>query len=1018
MSTMDLYQAAEKLVDWLERRLLAAGRGDELMELDVEPAGKFWLGRLASEAAVVALGWGERGERIDPCAVGIRLKPAGAGPWSFQVRAGACAWVQTNGATWTKTPAISATMTIDVDPAIGTTAFGADALERALADVVGISGLGAEIRVEVAHTADRKPELTVLLVNSSPQEHASLKDTNLYECSLAISGLAVEPYELEALPDSFRYDRRVIAYGINCEVDVCEDDTLVTVDTITADRKRPLYWSQGDAPPDLCFASLAADPIPAASRLLALLGDWGQQNWSQTRLDQRARSECWSPDMREGAAQAAADFAEERHRIARGVELLRRDATLNRAFRAMNRAMLLSANGKYDGWRPFQFGFLLANLASVVEPEGESAIADIVWFATGGGKTETYLGLIVTAALYDRLTGKRGGITAWSRFPLRMLSLQQTQRFANAMAGAERVRREESISGDPFSVGFLVGQAATPNRIKEDASHGEPDPDDDDMPKAYQVLLRCPFCHGETIEMAFDRRYWRLAHRCTNEACSWPEENLPFYIVDEEIYRFLPTVVVGTLDKAASIAMQAAMRGLVGAPWGKCSVPGHGYTYAPRGKHPNGCLVPGCRGSAGPLDMEPARFGPSFRLQDELHLLKDSLGAVDAHYEALYDALQLELCGRRPKILASSATLTGYEKQVDVLYRREARVFPVQGPTAARGFWTSDSDRLMRRFVAVAPRGVTIEYTVDRILTELQTSIRRLVETPAEVCRAAGIEPRFAAELVSLYGTNVVYGNTIRDIDAVMRSLETQVRVGTALNTTTLTGRDPFEHVRGALKRLERPEDAFEERLHVVAASSMMSHGVDIDRLNLMVMWGMPLTTAEFIQTTARVGRRWPGLVLVMHKIARERDAGIYRSFGKYVEHGDRFVEPIPVTRRSRRVLERTVAGLALARILAIHEPANGAPLTTVSRLRAFVEASGLDPAAEAAVIAEALSLAGPMDEPLRCDLNEWFELFFRNLRDPGGTYRFPSDLSPTGSPMLSLRDVEEQAPVYGDRLR
>jgi len=1015
---VDLYRAAEKLVDWLEGKLLVAGRGDELTELDVEPAGKFWLGRLASEEAVIALRWGERGERIDPCAVGIRLTPTGAGPWSFQVRASARAWVQAKGGSWTKTPAMTETIAIDVDPAIGTTSFGTETLERKLAVVVGTTGLSAEIRVEVSRTANRKPELTILLVNRSPRTHAVLKDTNLYECSLAVSGLAVEPYQLEALPDSFRYDRRVLAYGINCGVDAREDATLVTVDTVTADRERPLYWSLDDPAPDLRFVSLAADPIPAARGLLAVLAEWGAQHWSEASLDRRTRSEDWSLEMREGAARAAADFAEEQRRIALGVEQLQRDSTLNRAFRAMNRAMLFSANGKYDGWRPFQFGFLLANLASVVDPDSESGIADIVWFATGGGKTETYLGLIVTAALYDRMTGKSGGITAWSRFPLRMLSLQQTQRFANAMAGAEFVRREEKIPGDPFSVGFLVGQAATPNRIDEDPEHGKPDPDDDEMPKAFQVLLRCPFCHGETIEMAFDRRFWRLAHRCTNDACSWPEENLPFYIVDEEIYRFLPTVVVGTLDKAASIAMQAAMRGLVGAPWGKCSVPGHGYIYAPRGKRPNGCLVPGCRGSAAPLDMDPVRFGPSFRLQDELHLLKDSLGAVDAHYEALYDALQLELCGRRPKILASSATLTGYEKQVDVLYRRTARVFPVQGPTAARGFWSTDSDQLMRRFVAIAPRGVTIEYTVDRILTELQTCIRRLVEAPEEVCRSAVIDRRFAADLVSLYGTNVVYGNTIRDIDAVMRSLETQVRVGTAVNTTTLTGRDPFEHVRSALERLERPEQAFDERLHVVAASSMMSHGVDIDRLNLMVMWGIPLTTAEFIQTTARVGRRWPGLVLVMHKIGRERDASIYRSFGKYIEHGDRFVEPIPVTRRSRRVLERTIAGLALARIQAIHEPAHGAPLTTVARLRTFVEASGLDPATEAEAIAEALHLAGPMDEPLRRDLDEWYERFFRNLRDPGGTYRFPSDLSPTGSPMLSLRDVEEQAPVYGDRLR
>ena len=415
--------------------------------------------------------------------------------------------------------------------------------------------------------------------------------------------------------------------------------------------------------------------------------------------------------------------------------------------------------------------------------------------------------------------------------------------------------------------------------------------------------------------------------------------------------------------------------------------------------------------------MDPVRFGPSFRLQDELHLLKDSLGAVDAHYEALYDALQRELCGRRPKILASSATLTGYEKQVDVLYRRTARVFPVQGPTAARGFWSTASDQLMRRFVAIAPRGVTIEYTVDRILTELQTCIRRLVEAPEEVCRSAGIDRRFAADLVSLYGTNVVYGNTIRDIDGVMRSLETQVRVGTALNTATLTGATPSRTcgarssawtpragLRGAPARGRGLVDDVPRRRH----RPPESHG-DV---------GHPAHDRRVHPDDRTGGRRWPGLVLVMHKIARERDASIYRSFGKYIEHGDRFVEPIPVTRRSRRVLDRTIAGLALARIQAIHEPAHGAPLTTVARLRTFVEASGLDPATEAEAIAEALHLAGPMDEPLRRDLDEWYERFFRNLRDPGGTYRFPSDLSPTGSPMLSLRDVEEQAPVYGDRLR
>src|SRR5690606_34031404 len=118
--------------------------------------------------------------------------------------------------------------------------------------------------------------------------------------------------------------------------------------------------------------------------------------------------------------------------------------------------------------------------------------------------------------------------------------------------------------------------------------------------------------------------------RCTNDACVWPERAIPFFIVDDEIYRFLPTVVVGTLDKAASIALQASMRGFVGAPLGRCSEAGHGYVYAPRASRPQGCLVPDCPGTkVESLGMPAERFPPSFRLQDELHLLRDSLGAVD-----------------------------------------------------------------------------------------------------------------------------------------------------------------------------------------------------------------------------------------------------------------------------------------------------------------------------------------------------------------------------------------------------
>lgn len=441
----------------------------------------------------------------------------------------------------------------------------------------------------------------------------------------------------------------------------------------------------------------------------------------------------------------------------------------------MNAAMELSAVGKYDRWRPFQVGFLLSNLTAVVNPHQEAETVGIVWFATGGGKTETYLGLLLTAAFHDRLTGKLSGVTAWTRFPLRLLSLQQTQRFADALGAADLIRMREQIAGSPFSLGFFIGSGATPNSIKanvEDAEAGQPDPDDPAMPERYRMLTHCPYCRTETLQMRFDRRLWKLDHCCTNESCPNPaaDKVIPFYLVDDEIYRFLPTVIVGTLDKAAIVAQQQAARGLIGAPYGRCDKAGHGYVYASRSKSPRGCLVPGCNSQPQPLDQPAEKFAQSFRLQDELHLLRDSLGAVDAHYEALLDSLQLELTGRKPKIIASSATLAGYQKQTEVLYRRTARVFPQPPPMEGQGFWTSDSEQAMRRYVAIAPRGATIEFAVDRIFEMQQRLVRELASDPVAICSEIGLDVRGATDLVSRYGTAVAYGNTIRDLDAVVRS--------------------------------------------------------------------------------------------------------------------------------------------------------------------------------------------------------------------------------------------------------
>ncbi len=1009
------YHATVRFLDWLESRVIAAGRGDNILTSDNDPSGRFWLGRLASEEKVARMASGDRGERLEPCAVGIRIQPAGIDPWKFEVRVLANCWLRQEGL-WEKSRGIDEIVSIEAATLPEVQSYGREALTQAFELAVGMEGFSAEIRVEVALSMEGDRELAIMLVNTSPEEHPDLRDTRLYECSMEVIGLETKPFLLAALPDSFRYDRQVPAYGINCGIKYTACG-FATMDTVEVDRKRPNFWSSTEPMPDLSFTTLEKSPIRPLSALCSALSRWGESAWSESSLQNRAAADGWSDEMVQEARHEASCFAEELNRILSGVQLLESNERLLTSFCLMNRAMSISARGRgYDSWRPFQIGFILANLKCIVEPEEDSEIADIVWFATGGGKTETYLGLLVTAALHDRMCGKITGVTAWTRFPLRMLSLQQLQRFADALAAAEIVRREALIEGSPLSLGFFVGRDATPNAIKLEPDEFGPDPDDEAMPERFRVLQRCPFCRNESLEMAFDRLNWTLEHRCGASNCPWPEKSLPFYIVDDEIYRFLPTVVVGTLDKAASISIQASMRGLVGPPLGLCPRPGHGFTYAPRSNRPGGCLVPGCKSKVGTLPMEGRLFGPAFRLQDELHLLRDSLGAVDAHYEALLDGLELELCGVRPKILASSATLEGYETQVDVLYRRRGRVFPLQGPSATEGFWTADSDRLMRRFVAIAPRGLTIEYSIDRMLTELQRAIRDLAARPEETCREAGVDPAHAALLLSLYGTDVLYGNTLRDLDAVDRSIQSgQLQVDGPLNNVTLTGRTDFESVRTILHRLEHAEASFADRIHVVTASSMMSHGVDVDRLNVMVMVGLPLGTAEFIQATARVGRRYPGLVFVIHKIGRERDAGVFRSFEKFVAQGDRFVEPVPITRRSRRVLEKTIAGLELARILAIHEPRSGNSLASLKKFREYVVSGGIDFDIECNVLMGYLGINQEHDPDLVSDLQNWFRVFRRNILHPLPDHKYLGQASPR-EPMLSLRDVEEQVPLFLNR--
>lgn len=1028
ISRIDSQAAAEAAVTWLNRKVLTAARGDEQLSSTINPRDRYWLGLLYTLESVIdaSMAVGDRADRIAPCAMGITARPLSeAGPWTINVEISWTAWkVDGTGLTkiWRKTPVMRAAVSGVLSKPGETLTLADDPIQAEMARN------GLDLSLKVTASADITPQGIVIrteVINDSVEAGDQCVSREIFEVVLEVHGFTRKPFVLEGLPDSFRYDRTQVAYGINCGVEVTANDSLRSSDVYEVDRYRPAYWVIDAAAPDLSFRNLTANPLEAVSQLCNDFERWGSQTWDRKALEERARDQAWSVEMLQQAKLEAAAVFEEAERIRAGVKLLEENPLIERSFRLMNEAMLhaaVDAEGtlRYEAWRPFQMAFIISMLPTIVSSQPDDGHVDTVWFATGGGKTETYLGLLVTTALYERLTGRASGIMAWSRFPLRMLSLQQTQRFANALAGAELTRMRETLGGDPISLGFFVGAGGTPNRIPvEPNSEADFDVEDLEAPTQFQILLECPFCKHESIVMGFNRKLWKLEHRCArfNAGCPWPQEALPFFIVDDEIYRFLPTVVVGTLDKAANLGMQTGMLGFMGPPFGRCDRAGHGYTYAKRSTKPNGCLVPGCAGRTVSLSQDPNRYGLTFRLQDELHLLRDSLGAVDAHYESLMDSLQVGLTGRTPKIIASSATLSGHERQTDVLFQRASRVFPQPGISAAESFWSfepshSNPNReLMRRFVALAARGSTLEFVNDRVTESIQQAIRQLVDDPRGAATEIGVDEKWVALLASLYGTTVVYGTTMRDVEAAHRSAETEIQVDGPLNIQQLTGGTPLDDVRRTLHRLDEPEEDFSERIHMIAASSMMSHGVDIDRLNIMILLGLPLTTAEFIQTSARVGRRWPGLVYVIHRPARERDAATFKDFAAFVRQGDRFVEPIAVTRASRRVADLTLPGVVEARRLLIHERNATDALSTSRRFVSFMKETPERVAAEQEAVEAAI--ADHPDPVFRQHVNDWLDKWAHGIEYPPPDARFPSDLLPGGTrPMRSLRDVEQQAPV------
>ncbi len=639
-------------------------------------------------------------------------------------------------------------------------------------------------------------------------------------------------------------------------------------------------------------------------------------------------------------------------RIAEGIALLGgADKQVLRAFQLANQAMHVSAlqadkmredprykDGRQPEWRPFQLAFILMNLPSVVDAtHADRKLAELIYFPTGGGKTEAYLGLIAFVLLLRRIRGQGTahegrGVAVLLRYTLRLLTLDQLGRAATLICTLEELRRKypKELGNARFTVGLWVGASATANRLKDvhqALSDYTPGRTDSPFP-----LTTCPWCGDpikiQNIKLVDDagkptkKNFARAAVYCDNASCLYTEAKvsglgLPVLFVDEQIYEEVPAFVVATVDKFAMMPW----RGDAGMLFGRATHVDDTRAYGVMDDAP-----------AGARALPEGLLPPELVVQDELHLISGPLGTMVGLYEAAVDYLcdhPVSGPSRPPKVVCSTATVRRAREQIQALFGRQTSLFPPRGIVDGDNFFSAvnrkDPGRL---YVGVGAPGRALRAVSVRSYAVLLAAARKYFDPKGD--------PKQPADP---YMTLVGYFNSLRELGGMRRLVEDEVqnRIGQIESEkrprmflgphpwaadrilklpAELTSREPTDRVKETKSRLAaRRSGTDPEPLDVVLASNMISVGLDIDRLGLMVVTGQPKTTSEYIQATSRVGRAYPGLVVACLNVMRPRDRSHYERFVAYHESFYREVEATSVTPFSGQALDRGLVGTLLSMI-------------------------------------------------------------------------------------------------------
>jgi hypothetical protein len=725
------------------------------------------------------------------------------------------------------------------------------------------------------------------------------------------------------------------------------------------------------------LATLDIDPlVDALSMLTKDYAAWIDQ--------QRARvgAEVTGYDTQ---SQQAMDRCQEIHtRLQQGIDTLKADEKALVAFRFANRVMATQrvrsqyalamrrgedvALDKFDvlknrSWRPFQLAFLLLSIPSLADPshpdrvQPVEAYADLLWFPTGGGKTEAYLGVAAFTMAIRRMQGNLGGydssrgLAVIMRYTLRLLTLQQFQRATALICAMEVLRREalekgdKSLGTEPFSIGLWVGNKVTPGTTEEshEAIEAIRNPGRNTAGTTSPAqLTSCPWCGSEIKpgrDVKVDKNQGRTKVFCGDpvKRCEFSKgDGIPVLTVDEEIYHRPPTMMIATVDKFAMMAWRGQVRTLFGRVGQECER--HGLLW--KGADCNtGHRASGNLPAARVKNITTIR-PPDLIIQDEFHLISGPLGTMVGLYETAVD----ELCGWtldgktvKPKIIASTATVRKAKEQVNNVFMRRVSVFPPHGLDVEDNFFSVQrpiEEKPGRRYLGVCSPGSSRPAMLIRVYTAFLTAAQDLFDHfggPADPymtlvgyfnsLRELGGMKRLAEDDVQTRAYRVkmsmvdrpglaqrrMHADSIKELTSRVSSQD----IPKYLDNLEVKFKSEFDH--GSGKYVTRWEKGETHAIDVVLATNMLSVGVDVNRLGLMAVNGQPKGTAEYIQATSRVGRSFPGLVCTVLTWARPRDLSHYETFEHYHATFYKHVEAQSVTPFSPRAMDRGLTGSLLS---------------------------------------------------------------------------------------------------------